>query len=430
MWESINNYLCSLITILAGISFVKFSLDKKVNAKMLSSVVIMGLFSLIMLVLFYYDLLFLKTLLFCFIYFILFRYMFRLTGYQSLLSSIIFMLILTISEIIVFLFLSEILSINNEYLYNSFGGSILSNVIIGFIAVLLGRINRKWLCKVINMKLKNYLVVYITLLFGCIIYFFYVTFSNIGNGINVFSGIMIIIVLLSVLSSLIIQAYKNNQLMIKYDKLLDFIKKYEIEIDNQRTMRHEIKNQLLTIKSKLIDKDENLSIINYINEIIEDNNKEINHTLYAKFNGLPSNGLKGLFYFKVSEAIDKNIDVSINISKKISGSLLNNLNSVMFNQLGKLFGILLDNAIEASDLSSEKKIGIEIYVEEDRIHFIVSNTYNLKINYRLNGLFYSTKGKNRGYGLLLAKTIVNSNNRLSLNTMISDEIFTQELIIK
>ena len=429
MLESINNYLCSLITILAGVSFVRFSLDKKTKSKMLSAVLLMIFIPLVFLVLFHYELLILKTLLFCFIYFVLFKYVFKLTCYQSLLTSIIFMLILTVSEIIVFLFLSEILTINNGYLYNSFGGSILSNVIIGCIAVLLGRINRKWLCKVINMKLKNYLVVYVTLLFGCIIYFFYVTFSNIGNGISVFSGIMIIIVLLSVLSSLIIQAYKNNQLMIKYDKLLDFIKKYEIEIDNQRTMRHEIKNQLLTIKSKLLDKDENLSIINYINEIIADNNKEINHTLYAKFNSLPSNGLKGLFYFKVSEAIDKNIDVSINISKKISDSILNNLNSVMFNQLGKLFGILLDNAIEASEISIKKQVGIEIYVNEDGIYFIVSNTYN-KIKYKSNGLFYSTKSKNRGHGLLLAKTIVNSNNRLSLNTMISDELFTQKLIIK
>ena len=429
MLESINNYLCSLITILAGVSFVRFSLDKKTKSKMLSAVLLMIFIPLVFLVLFHYELLILKTLLFCFIYFVLFKYVFKLTCYQSLLTSIIFMLILTVSEIIVFLFLSEILTINNGYLYNSFGGSILSNVIIGCIAVLLGRINRKWLCKVINMKLKNYLVVYVTLLFGCIIYFFYVTFSNIGNGISVFSGIMIIIVLLSVLSSLIIQAYKNNQLMIKYDKLLDFIKKYEIEIDNQRTMRHEIKNQLLTIKSKLLDKDENLSIINYINEIIADNNKEINHTLYAKFNSLPSNGLKGLFYFKVSEAIDKNIDVSINISKKISDSILNNLNSVMFNQLGKLFGILLDNAIEASEISIKKQVGIEIYVNEDGIYFIVSNTYD-KIKYKSNGLFYSTKSKNRGHGLLLAKTIVNSNNRLSLNTMISDELFTQKLIIK
>ena len=61
---------------------------------------------------------------------------------------------------------------------------------------------------------------------SCIIFFFYVTFSNIGNGINLLSGIGIILIMLLVVINLLIQTYKNNELTIKYDKLLDFIKKY------------------------------------------------------------------------------------------------------------------------------------------------------------------------------------------------------------
>ena len=67
--------------------------------------------------------------------------------------------------------------------------------------------------------------------------------------------------LLFIIISVLVQNYRNNELTIKYDKLLEFIKKYEVEIDNQRVMRHEVKNQLLTIKSKLIDKDKNKNII-------------------------------------------------------------------------------------------------------------------------------------------------------------------------
>ena len=70
-------------------------------------------------------------------------------------------------------------------------------------------------------------------------------------------------------------------------------------------------------------------IIEYINEILDDNNKEIKHSEYAKLRFLPSNGIKGLFYFKVSEAIDKKIKVNINVSKSIDNSFICNLNMCM-----------------------------------------------------------------------------------------------------
>ena len=233
--------------------------------------------------------------------------------------------------------------------------------------------------------------------------------------------------MLLVVINLLIQTYKNNELTIKYDKLLDFIKKYEREIDNQRVMRHEMKNQLLTIKSKIIDKDDNNSVLGYIDEILADNAKEINHTVYAKLSYLPPNGLKGLFYFKINEAHDRNIKISINISKDIEKSCLSNLNSVMFNQIGKLFGILLDNAIEGAELTNEKKIGIEMYVSNDKINFVISNTY-VRVEEKL--ISRSTKDINRGYGLLLAKAIINSSSKFELETTITEDLYIQKLIIK
>ena len=175
--------------------------------------------------------------------------------------------------------------------------------------------------------------------------------------------------------NLLIQSYKNNQLTNKYDKLLEFIKKYEEELDNQRTMRHETKNQLLIIKSKIIDNDTQENIINYIDNTLKDNNKEIKHVIYAKLNLLPPNGLKGLFYFKISEARKLDINVDINISKNIKNSLLYNLTPITFNQLGKLLGILLDNAIEAAADTKNKIIGIEIYEENNKVKFIISNSF-------------------------------------------------------
>ena len=41
------------------------------------------------------------------------------------------------------------------------------------------------------------------------------------------------------------------------------MKEYEAEIEKQRILRHETKNQLLTIKSKIVDKNDEKQTIEY-----------------------------------------------------------------------------------------------------------------------------------------------------------------------
>jgi len=427
----LNEYIGTLVITLTGLTFVKFILNKQVSTnRLLSIILIIVIPVLINISGEMFNSLFFRTLVSCFLFMILFKVAFKTSYYMSLLSSIIHMISLTLSEILVFLILNSVIKVDADFLYNVFAGSIISNVLICLISYLIDFFFRKPIKKLVDFKIKNYLIFYIVLLFICIIFFFYITFSNIGNGINVFSGLTVIAILLVVIISLIVQVYRNNELVIKYDKLLDFIKKYEVEIDNQRTMRHEIKNQLLTIKSKLIDKDKNKNIISYIDEIISDNNKEINHVIYAKLNKLPPNGIKGLFYFKVSEAHDKDINVSINISNDIENSILSSLNSLMFNQVGKLFGILLDNAIESAMEANKKEIGIEIYTNNNLVKVIISNTYVQKIAGSNFVFSRSSKGDKRGHGLLLARAIINSSNSFSLDTIVTDELYIQELTIK
>ena len=125
------------------------------------------------------------------------------------------------------------------------------------------------------------------------------------------------------------------------------MKSYEIEIENQRILRHEIKNEFRTIRAKICDNQENKEIIEYIDEIVNDK-YEIKKEKYAKFGYLPPNGIKGLCYFKVQEAENKGIVVSLNISKRIKNSTIYNLNIKQQRDFGRILGVFLDNAIEAS----------------------------------------------------------------------------------
>lgn len=284
---------------------------------------------------------------------------------------------------------------------------------------------KKIIRKSINVKYKNGLVIITIMSLSCILAFFYSTYNYGANKIDNLLGFIYMTIITVILFRTFIQEYQNYKLAEEYDNLLTFIKKYEIEIDNQRIIRHESKNQLLTIKAKIIDKDEHKDIIKYIDEILKDNNQTIKHAEYARLKYLPSNGLRGLFYYKVSLAQDKNINVQVNISKDIESSFLKNLNTQDFNQLCKLLGIYLDNAIESSEISYEKNMSIEILNYLNQVKFIISNSYNQKVKKIGN----STKGITRGHGLLLANKIIKNNKNIVCQTEITDKIYSQKITL-
>ena len=430
MWNFINNYLGTLLSIIGSLVYVKYVLKNKITGNKRIVFLLVFIIPLIILLMHVLDYTFVKTLASLFLCSLLFKIAFNLKFSRSLIYAISFIVLLTIAEIIEFLFITKILCIENDYIYNILSASLVGNMIVTLLFLILSYVFRNLLLRILNVNIRHEFLFNILVLFAILIFFFYITFNNIDNAIGIVPGVLIIILLTYIIIRLLMQLYKHNELMVMYDRLLEFIKKYEIEIDNQRTMRHEIKNQLLTIKSKIADGDSKESVIDYIDLIINENNRVIKHSEYAKFNYLPPNGIKGLFYFKVSEAISKNIDVSINISHDVIDSSLSTLSTSMFNQIGKIIGIILDNAIEGSEIADEKKISIEIYVYDARVIIIIANTYKRILKNYLGVFSHSTKSGHRGHGLLLARTIVGSNSRLSLETTITDSLYIQKLIIK
>ena len=201
---------------------------------------------------------------------------------------------------------------------------------------------------------------------------------------------------------------------------------YENEIENQRILRHEIKNEFRTVKAKIVDNQENKEIIEYIDEIINDK-YEVVQEKYAKFGYLPPNGIKGLCYFKVQEAEKNGITVEVNISKKVKNSTVYDLTTKQQRDFGRMLGVFLDNAIEASIESKGKKIGIEAYANSEKeLKLIITNTYNNIIDKtKIGRENFSTKGKQRGHGLLLVKQIVEKNEKIEVKTEIQQNLYIQ-----
>lgn len=370
-----------------------------------------------------------KTLLLCILYSLFLSLIFKTSYWKSSLMSIIYTLIMIIPDLAVTLTLTIIFGKQKFYLI--FAGNIFSNFCVCVLMIALTFILRKPLRKLMNYKLsENKKIVIISVLatiFTAIFFYKFATGYKMNQDVLIYLVSMFAFII--ILFTLFRQRIDNENVSKKYDELLDVMKNYESDIEEQRTLRHETKNEFATIKCKLQDKEYNKTIIEYIDSVIGEKEKA-GSTNYSKFKYLPSNGLKGFFYYKCTEAEKKGISVSVNISKQIENSFLMDIETKDFKDLARIIGVYIDNAIEASSTSEDKKLGIEMYLIKEKIEIIITNTFNNEINLdKIGKESFSTKGKHRGHGLLLVKKILSENNRFEAKKEIRGNIYIQSLKI-
>ena len=373
-----------------------------------------------------------RSILMIIIYIILLKQTYNITIGKSIISVVTLTILLIFLEVFILQFMVNVIGLSREYCYEVFAGSVLSNLIVYSSLIVICFIMKKLLLKLLTFKegynLKVLILAILSLL--SVLVFFYDITANFRVGSRIIFYVIAIFTFVLALVIVIFEENKNLKLKTEYEKLLDFMQIYEEEIEKERIIKHEYKNQLITIKSKIIDNDNENKIIDYINNVIEDESSFAQEE-YVKFQYLPPNGLKALLYFKVASAKAKNINVSINISPSVKDSSLNELTTKDFKDLGILLGVFIDNAIEASINSDKKLLGLEIYEENNKIIIIISNSYTGQINTNKIGKeHFSTKGKGRGYGLLLVKKILKHNNRFECEKEITSSLYIQNIIIK
>lgn len=432
MLRIIKYTICSLLVTLTAILFGYLALGKKPNFKnkrlyigLLGSTILYILFN-------YIQVGEIKSIMNFIMNTILFLYVYKISVSKSIFMSFIHALLLLATEVICFIILIYLLKLDNSTISNVFAGSILSNVVVCTFFIVLLVILRKPLQKLFAYEISSNIkiAIFSTLSIICVWIFFYIGFSNLENNNALLISVFGMVVFLAILFSLVKQKIDNNKITEKYDSLIEFMNSYEEKIDELRIQSHENKNQLLNIKSKIIDKDKNKNIIEYIDSILNEK-VQLDKGKYSKLKYLPSNGFKGMFYYKISKAEELGIKISINISAGIKKSVLHNMNAEDYKQLCRIIGVYLDNAIEASAISNEKLLGIEIYLNNNDVEIIISNSYLGEVDIKnVNEKGYSTKGKSHGYGLSLVKNILENSNIFSSETTTCNGIYTQKLNIK
>ncbi|MEE0634304.1 MAG: GHKL domain-containing protein [Bacilli bacterium] len=403
--------------------------ESKKNIK-LKNILILILFAILHTIINLYLDSSIKTLAICLLYTMYFYIIFDKKVYKSIFSSVLYIILAIIPDLLTLTIITKILNMSKEYCHNYIAGSVLGNMIIGIMLILMVLLLRKPLKTVVNYKLSNNvkIVTVSALTLITIAIFFYNLIGNFRHDNDIYTYLLVIITLIVILVTLLRQKIDNENMFKKYDDLLTIMKNYESDIEEQRTINHESKNELLTIRSKLSEENDK-ELCSYIDSIIGDK-KSVKSAKFSKFKYLPSNGLKGFFYYKFIEAEKRGIKVSLNISKLVENSYLGDMKTKDFKDLTRIIGVYLDNAIEAASTSKDKKLGIEIYEVKGIIQIIISNTYDNAIEKdKVGNERYSTKGKNRGHGLLLVKRILNENNRITSETKITDSLYIQTIKI-
>jgi len=412
MLRIIKYTICSLLVTLTAILFGYIALGKKPNFKnkrlyigLLGSTILYVVFN-------YIQVGEIKSIMNFVMNTILFLYVYKISVSKSIFMSFIHALLLLIVEVICFIILVYVLKLDNSTISNVFAGTILANFIVVILFLIICLVLRKPLQKLFAYEISSNIkiAIFSTLSIICIFIFFYIGFSNLETNNTLLISIFGMVVFLAILFSLVKQKIDNNKITEKYDSLIEFMNSYEEKIDELRIQSHENKNQLLNIKSKIIDKDKNKNIIEYIDSILNEK-VQLDKGKYSKLKYLPSNGFKGMFYYKISKAEELGIKISINISAGIKKSVLHNMNAEDYKQLCRIIGVYLDNAIEASAISNEKLLGIEIYLNNNDVEIIISNSYLGEVDIKnVNEKGYSTKGKSHGYGLPLVKNILENSD--------------------
>lgn len=257
-----------------------------------------------------------------------------------------------------------------------------------------------------------------------IFFFYYLVVLSRYYRINQFTLILIMIISFMMFIIHVCDTNRYNRLIEKYNNVLDYACTYEEELEKDILLRHEHKNQLAVIKGL----SKNQKVKNYIDEILKNNKKDKSLNING-INKLPKGGIRGLIYYKICCMKKKNIKYSLDISKNIKEGFIK-VSDKNKRILSYVLGVFLDNAIEECEDNSDGNISIEIYLLNNNINIVVTNTLMDKINIKKIGKRgYSTKGKNRGNGIFLVDNLLKDNKSIKTSNKIINNYFIQEIVI-
>ncbi len=205
----------------------------------------------------------------------------------------------------------------------------------------------------------------------------------------------------------------------------EYNKTLRILHDNVRGFKHDFDNIVTTIGG-YVNTDDIEGLKSYYVQLQQDCAK-VNNLYVLNPSSINNPGIYNLLTSKYHEATEKGIDVNIYYLLD-----LNELHMKIY-EFGRILGILLDNAIEAAEMSKEKVINISFRKDSknSRNIILIENSYSNKL-VNTDSIFekgMTEKENHTGLGLWEVRKIISQNNNVNLYTSKTELLFKQQLEI-
>ena len=334
-------------------------------------------------------------------------------------------------------FITVVISLYTEdIIHNIYLFTIFHLLIYVILSLILAHLFKHLLIKLRYIYLyisKRYYFIISFVLAIAFIYFYIISQTNLqeNNSLKFYAIIFVSVIVFLSLVILLLSAFALREM--KYKRKLQEIEAYyeytlRIEsINNEmRKFRHDYVN-ILTTLSDYIREDDMPGLRKYFDEHIVPMKYKLK-TRSIKMNGIEKlkvREIKGLITTKIIQAQEKRIPISIEVPDEIDRIDMNTV------ELSRIIGIIVDNAIEASENLEEPLINIAFIDNDESVTFIVMNKCGDDIP-KIHELFeqgFSTKGDNRGLGLSTLKELTDSNENVLLDTVIENGYFVQKVEI-
>ncbi|ESR05448.1 MULTISPECIES: quorum-sensing sensor histidine kinase AgrC [Staphylococcus] len=334
-------------------------------------------------------------------------------------------------------FITVVISLYTEdIIHNIYLFTIFHLLIYVILSLILAHLFKHLLIKLRYIYLyisKRYYFIISFVLAIAFIYFYIISQTNLqeNNSLKFYAIIFVSVIVFLSLVILLLSAFALREM--KYKRKLQEIEAYyeytlRIEsINNEmRKFRHDYVN-ILTTLSDYIREDDMPGLRKYFDEHIVPMKDKLK-TRSIKMNGIEKlkvREIKGLITTKIIQAQEKRIPISIEVPDEIDRIDMNTV------ELSRIIGIIVDNAIEASENLEEPLINIAFIDNDESVTFIVMNKCSDDIP-KIHELFeqgFSTKGDNRGLGLSTLKELTDSNENVLLDTVIENGYFVQKVEI-
>ena len=169
MLDLISTFIGTVITTASGVVFGKYILKEEIKTKLSNIILIILSNSLLAELLYILGFMSSKVVIVFVLNVVLFKVTFKIKNTKAFMLGLIFYLLIFASEIVFLILITNLLKLSGNSIYIQYGATLFGNLFVSIMVLGLGYLLRKFLRLLINIKIKNSFLIYLSWSGFCIL---------------------------------------------------------------------------------------------------------------------------------------------------------------------------------------------------------------------------------------------------------------------